>query len=199
MEHALEELKEIIGKNIIELRKQNGMTQAELAEKLNYSDKAVSKWECGDAVPDIAVLKMTAELFGVTVDYLIHEDHGSMPDPVNVNDTKKRNKVIITALSASLVWLIVTFIFTLMNIFSVGEWQTWLLFIYAVPATLIVLLVFNSIWGDRRKNYAIVTGIIWTVLAAVYCSLLKYNVWIIFILGVPLQIIVILWSGLQKK
>lgn len=194
----MDELKVIIGKNIIELRKQNGMTQAELAEKLNYSDKAVSKWECGDAVPDISVLKMIAELMGVTVDYLIHETHETMPQPVNVNDTKKRNKIIITALSASLVWLIVTFLFIILDIFYTGNWSTWLLFLYAVPATLVVLLVFNSIWGNTRKNYAIVTALIWSVLAALYCSLLEYNLWLIFILGVPSQIIVILWSGIRK-
>ena len=61
----MEELREIIAKNISDLRKKSGLTQIELAEKLNYSDKAVSKWERGDSVPDVGVLKQIADLFGV--------------------------------------------------------------------------------------------------------------------------------------
>ena len=49
-------LKTIIAKNIVLLRTGERLTQAELAERLNYSDKAVSKWERGESLPDIAVI-----------------------------------------------------------------------------------------------------------------------------------------------
>ena len=67
----LEELKLITASNIINLRTQAGMTQAELGSKLNYSDKTISKWERAEAIPDAFVLKQMGELFGVSVDNLL--------------------------------------------------------------------------------------------------------------------------------
>ena len=58
----MEDLKLIIAKNIVMLRRRDGMTQFELAQRLNYSDKAVSKWERGESVPDIAVLKALTDI-----------------------------------------------------------------------------------------------------------------------------------------
>ena len=71
----MEDLKKIIARNIVDLRRANNMTQLELAEKLNYTDKAVSKWERGESLPDISVLKTIADLFGVKIDYLVTVDH----------------------------------------------------------------------------------------------------------------------------
>ena len=67
----LSELKLVSASNIIRLRTQAGMTQVELGAKLNYSDKTVSKWERGEAIPDAYVLTRLADLFGVSVDYLL--------------------------------------------------------------------------------------------------------------------------------
>ena len=61
----MEDLREIIAKNIADLRREQNLTQAELAARLNYSDKAVSKWERGESMPDITVLKEIADLFSV--------------------------------------------------------------------------------------------------------------------------------------
>ena len=194
----MNELKQIIGKNIIELRKKNGMTQAELAEKINYSDKAVSKWECGDAVPDIGVLKQLAELLGVTVDYLLEENHDEQPAVYHESYARKKNKLIITFLSATLVWLIATLIFTIVNLCVEDAKYTGFVFIYTVPVTAVVFLVFNSIWGKPRFNYIIITVLIWTILTSVYFIFFEYNIWLIFILGVPAQLIIFLWSRLKK-
>ncbi len=194
----MEELKKIIGKNIIDLRKKQGLTQAELAERVNYSDKAVSKWECGDAVPDVGVLKQLADFFGVTVDYLLKAEHDTKPVAAEVNKTEWRNKKIITWLSICLVWLVSTLIFTILD-YSVPEmtWN-WLLFVYAVPISLVVLLVFNSIWGRVKRNFIIITGLVWSFLACIYLTFLEMNLWLIFMVGIPAQIIIILWSGLKK-
>ena len=181
----MNELKQIIGKNIIELRKKNGMTQAELAEKINYSDKAVSKWECGDAVPDIGVLKL-------------EENHDEQPAVYHESYARKKNKLIITFLSATLVWLIATLIFTIVNLCVEDAKYTGFVFIYAVPVTAVVFLVFNSIWGKPRFNSIIITVLIWTILTSVYFIFFEYNIWLIFILGVPAQLIIFLWSRLKK-
>lgn len=194
----MNELKQIIGKNIIELRKSKGLTQAELAEKINYSDKAVSKWECGDSMPDVSVLKQLAELLGVTVDYLLCEDHVEAPAVQQESYARKKNKLIITFLSATLVWLIATLIFTIVNLCAPDAQYSGFVFIYATPATAVVFLVFNSIWGNQRWNFAIITALIWTILASLYFVFFEYNIWLIFILGIPAQIIVLLWSRLKK-
>ena len=59
----MKDLKLVIAKNIAKLRVDSNMTQNELAQKLNYSDKAVSKWERGESLPDISVLVQIAEIF----------------------------------------------------------------------------------------------------------------------------------------
>ena len=71
----MEDLKKIIAKNITDLRTAKGITQLELAEKLMYSDKNISKWERAEAVPDVVVLKTLADMYGITVnDFLVENN-----------------------------------------------------------------------------------------------------------------------------
>ena len=193
----MEDIKKIIGKNIIELRKRQGLTQAELAEKVNYSDKAVSKWECGDAVPDISVLKQLADYLNVTVDYLLQEEHTEKPVEQPVNHIVKRNQRLITFLSVALVWLVATILFTILDYVPGLDWQ-WLVFVYSAPLSFIVLLIFNCIWGMTKWNFAIITGLVWTFLISIYLTFLSLNLWMIYVIGVPAQIIIILWSAIKK-
>ncbi len=187
------ELKNIIAKNISELRKASGLTQLALAEKLNYSDKAVSKWESGASIPDVIVLKEIADLFGVTVDSLLSENCKAE----KVSPRKTRIHVIITLLSVMLVWLIGTLVFVSLGISGILK-NAWLAFVWPVPVSFIVVLIFNSIWGKRRLNYLVISFLMWTLLAAIYLSALKYNPWLLFVMGVPGQIIICLWSGMKK-
>ena len=137
------ELKNIIATNIAKARRASGLTQLQLAEKLNYSDKAVSKWESGASLPDIVVLKQIADLFGVSVDSLLSE-HSGKDVPLL---PRGRVHFIISALSVLLVWLIATVIFVTLAIANVPG-QLWLAFLWAVPVSLIVALVMNSVWGN---------------------------------------------------
>ncbi len=195
------DLRDIIAKNISELRQSVGITQSKLAEYLNYTDKAVSKWERGEAIPDVTVLKQIADYFEVSVDYLLEETHE--PPKKAPSRASRRNRFFISALAYALVWLIATFAFVEVNIFvKEAAFPTWLLFIYAVPASSVVALVFNSIWGRRRLNFLIISVGIWSALLAVYLTTLAvfgHNVWLVFIIGIPAEIIVLLWSGLSIK
>ena len=188
------ELKHIIAKNIARLRRENNMTQLALAEKLNYSDKAVSKWESGASLPDIVVLKEMADLFGVTVDSLLAEN-GKVERKA---PPRKRVHTVVTLLSVVLVWLVSTLFFVILTIAGIG-WHNWLAFIWPVPISFIVLLVFNSIWGNRRHNYLIISFLMWSLLASIYLTALPYNPWLVFVMGVPGQAIICLWSGMNKK
>ncbi len=197
----MNDLKPIIAKNISELRTAAGMTQIELAEKLNYSDKAVSKWERGESVPDVSVLLLVAELFGVTLDYLVHE-HESIKPVSELKKEKVRNRGLITGISVVLVWLIATVAFVSTDIASVEFSYRWLAFLWAVPASLIVWLVFNSVWFNKSVNFAIISLLMWSTLAAVYLTLLlaaSLNLWILFVLGIPGQVIIFMWSGIKVR
>jgi len=194
----MDDLKQIIAKNIVALRKSTPLTQAELATELNYSDKAISKWERAESIPDIVVLKQIADLFGVTVDYLLESEHKKNENySVKINAQEQKNKFIITLLAISLVWLIATIAFVSIGIVVKDISDLWLIYIYALPASFIVLLVFNSIWGKRRRNFFIITLLIWSVLLSIYISLIAYKILLIFVIGIPAQVIVFLWSGIK--
>lgn len=205
--YPLEDIKSIIAENIVRLRHRSGMTQIGLAEKLNYSDKAVSKWERGESVPDISVLKNIADLFGVTVDYLIESGHEDDDDAIEVVvdeaalKKKKRSRAMITGMSVLLVWLIASVIFVPIDIATTDAVAHWLAYAYAVPASMLVWLIFNSIWFNRRRNYLIISLMVWTLLAAIHLSVLVggFNVWQIYLLGIPGQLIISLWSVIGKK
>ncbi len=199
----MKDLKEIIASNISDLRNEAGMTQMKLAQLLNYSDKAVSKWERAESVPDIVVLKHIADCFDVSVDYLLCEEHEQYKENKRQRSRAvRKNNLIITGLSVLLVWFVATFIFVELNLLLPNAvLPSWIAFIYAVPVSLTVFLIFNSIWGKKRLNYLIISAMIWTGLLAFYLSsrfLTEENMWLVFILGIPSQMIVFLWSGLKK-
>jgi transcriptional regulator with XRE-family HTH domain len=195
----MNDLKCIVAANISELRRQHGVTQLDLAERLNYSDKAVSKWERGESLPDVATLKKIAEIFSVTVDYLLQAEH-TQEKAIRreYSGKQKRNRLLITAISGVLVWLIATFIYVNIDLWTNDLHGHWLTFVYAVPATAIVLLVFNSIWGQPRWNFAIVSFLMWSLLTAFCLTMLPMNLWLLFLVGIPGQVIILLWAGIRK-
>ena len=196
----MNDLKMIIAKNIVDLRRSHSITQAELAEKLNYTDKAVSKWERGESLPDILILKNIADLFNVSVDYLLSETHNKKTENINLG-YKKHNRKLISWMSIFLVFLIATFICAIAKILELKNSFYWLPFIYAIPVAIILGLIFNSMWFKKKHNYLIVSLLIWSTLTTIYLTSLAsgHNLWIIFILGIPTQAIVLLWSGIHYK
>ena len=198
----MSELKSIIAKNIADLRKQSGLTQLELAEKLNYSDKSISKWERADAIPDVTVLKEIADLFGVSLDYMVEQEHKQKTIEKITNFKKLHNRAFITGICVLAVWLIALAGFVINDIIAgSGIKFTWLSFVYAVPLTFIVWLVLNSIWFNKRRNYLIISFLMWSVLAALVItfSFFEINIWKILLVGIPAQIIIIFWSRLGYK
>lgn len=199
-----EKLKHQLGANIASYRKSLGLTQVGLAEKLNYSDKAVSKWERGESMPDVLTLTQLAELYGVTVDDLL-ADPNALPENTSkvekvmekaVEKTLKRkaDKGMILGLSSLLVWFVALLLFVVVSSLDVP--YSWIAFIYAIPADAIVMLSLRSAWRDFRWNKTLVSVIVWGCLLSIYMSLLvflKVNIWKIFLLGIPGQIAVFMW------
>ncbi len=208
----MDNIKSIVAKNISELRQEKKMTQSDLAVQLNYSDKAVSKWERGESLPDVTVLKKIADLFGVSLDYLVEAEHPvaepavESADPgeaqaVPEHDTGLRTHAVITAISILLVWLVATLIYFLLDMLLAHAAVCSVVFVYAVPVSMIVWLVFNAIWFDRRRNYMIISFLMWSVLLSIFLSLLPFsvNIWRVFLLGIPGQVIIWLWSRMRVK
>ena len=200
----MEDIKPIIAKNITALRQNAKLTQIELAERLNYSDKAVSKWERAESIPDITVLKAIADMFGVPLDYLVRENSDVSPVPEEVQDApvKNRKRKVITALSILLVWLVAALVFMVLDMVGIPKQLHYLAFAYAVPASMIVWLVMNSIWFSRRTNYLIISLLMWTTMGCTALLLrlvAEINFWQILIPGALGQVIIITWSKMQSK
>ncbi len=185
----------IIGNNIKELRKINKMTQNDLAEKLNYSNKAVSRWESGEVIPDVQTLNNICEVFEIPIENIFKEQ---LPTEKVKKEYKFRmgNKMAITLLSVLLVWLIATVTYVYSRItFNDNLWQV---FIWAIPLSCIISIVFNSIWGRKFFNFVLISILIWSTLTSIYLQFIEYNMWLIFFIGIPMQIGVILWSNIHK-
>ena len=197
----MEDIKPIIAKNITALRQGAKLTQIELAERLNYSDKAVSKWERAESIPDITVLKAIADMFEVPLDYLVRDntDRPVVQEEQEPVPAKKRNHKVVTALSILLVWFVAAVVFVILDMVALDTKLHFLSFAYAVPVSMIVWLVMNSIWFTRHHNYLIISLLMWTALGSVVLTLLLVgiNVWQLMILGVLGQIIIATWSRMQ--
>ncbi len=188
-----------IARNLASYRKAAGYTQAELAEKINYSDKSVSKWEQGNGVPDIYILLQLASLYGVTVNDLIGEDG----ERIAAHAKKKthRLRLLIILLSCGIVWLVATSAFVLLQLIAPGgAW--WLAFLYAVPVTAILLVVYASIWKYRTLNFISISLIVWGTISCMFLTALALggkaeSTWFLFLIGVPLQIMEIFWASLR--
>ena len=191
-----EKLREYFARNLAYYRKALGLTQIELAEKLNYSDKSVSKWERGDGLPDLAVTVQIAEIFGLSVNDLVAEK------PRRKLMTT-RNKIIITLLSMGVAWLVATVLFFLCEIIfpEVSVW--WLFYIYAIPISAVVGIVFSCIWWKKIHIFATISTLIWSVAlcvmltVSVAASVPKIS--LIFIVAAVVQILAVLWFLIKKQ
>jgi len=200
----MDTLKEIIANNLIKFRKNCGLTQLELAEKLKYSDKNISKWERGESVPDVIILKQLADIYNITVDDFLVEDNKK--GLISSNDNKKsktrkmtKKQALITLLSVSIVWLVATLFFGIFsNVVGVAPFA-WYAFVIALPASCVVTLVFSSLWCTNLLNAIIVSLLIWLSALTIFVIFsFVNNIWFIFIVSIPLQILDILWFVFRK-
>lgn len=191
------DIKDNVAKNLIKYRKALDLTQADLAAKLNYSDKAVSKWERAESVPDIFILNQIADLFGITVDALISPPKEEKPSIVKQIG---RKRLIIGLMAAGLVWLVAILCYTMLELIipSVNNvWKTWLALIYAIPITFFIMLILTSVWGKSITNMIVTSLFVWTLILSIFLTLNTVlsappaGLWQIFLIGIPLQALTI--------
>lgn len=193
----MEDLKLVFASNLIRLRTGAGLKQTELGEKLNYSDKSISKWERAEALPDAAVLKKMAEIFGVTVDYLLTgHDQWEPSEDTNVRRALTFSTTMVTGVAIASIWTLALLTFVILWLLGQTEW---LILIWAIPVSLVTLLVFNSVWNAGRNNRFIVAGLVFSMILLVYLSLLSSNPWQLFLLVVPAEIVVFLSFRIKKN
>ena len=188
----MNDIKDIFAKNLSELRQASGMTQLELGERLNYSDKTVSKWERGESIPDAGILKQIADVFGVTVDYLLDPEHAAGAAPAVVleeNDTVYRRHMTIRRIVLAGVWLLSFVIIVLCWI--VTQKFFWLILIWTLPVSFLLSIIFTSLWSRNkgRDNYIFISLFIFSILLAIYLSALKANLWMLFLVMIPVEVL----------
>ena len=189
-------LEQIFAANLTALRREKEWTQAELAEKINYSDKSVSKWERGDGLPDLKVLIQLADLFGVTLDCFITEDGAKQQNQYKVPKQKIGFRVIIELLAVSIVFLFATVVYV--GVATYARTYPWTVFVWALPISFAVLTLFNIRWKFRVCAVVFGSIIVWTLLAATYLQLLSYNLWMLFLIGIPAQAAIIFGTQMWR-
>lgn len=185
------ELNKIIAHNLCTLRKKSGLTQLQLAEKINYSDKAVSKWEKGDCLPSIYVLMTVADFYGVTLQEIVSENKVVEP-----KKGKKDIKTMVSLLSWATVWLVATIVFVVLRYISPVE-RAWLSFIIAIPASFLVCTIFSVVWKWRLPTAIFSSFFVWTSIMAISLILTSSQIWLVYLIGIPLQFIIIFGTVLS--
>lgn len=194
----MENLNKIIAKNLIRYRTQSGMTQIELAEKINYSDKSISKWERGDGIPDIYVLVNLAKIYGITVNDLLEDNNIDDIDDVIPMEAKNGKKFYIALLSIGLTWFIATLVYAILFMIPTIKDYAWLSFIYAIPVSGIVFQVFSAMWGNSITNVIASSIILWGVLISICISFKIHTIWILCVAGGVFEILIIIWFMFRK-
>ena len=191
---------ELLAKNLVYYRKASGLTQLELAEKFNYSDKSISKWERGEGFPDVFVLKSLADFYGINVDDFYSEEHKK----ITVKHNQKRKQIFIRLLSIG-IGLLVTFLtFFLLDTLLPKEsvFKPWLVFIYGLLVVSIIWLVWEFIYHKRFVRMLATSAVIWTAALSIYLTffvVMNLNLYLIFIVAIPLQVLEVLWFLFRNK
>ncbi len=194
----MDELKLVVASNLIKLRQAAGMTQAELGEKLNYSDKTVSKWERGESIPDAYVLTRLAEIYGLTVDELLRSNSDWKPmDEKGPASERTFSSNVVTLVAIVGIWTMAVIMFVVCWVAM--DQVIWQIFASAVPVTLVTWLVLNSVWNGGRHNMLIVMALVAAIVTLVFLLLLRWNPWQLFLILIPAELLVFLCFHIRRR
>lgn len=191
----MKDIKTIISHNLIELRKSRGLTQNELADKLAYSDNMVSRWERGEITPSIETLQKISEFYSVPLTSLLQDN--ALEEEKQETKIQDIKKFSIVLLMVTTLWLIITVAFVLAN--TIHHLNMWKLFILGIPLTCCVLLLFNGSWNKYIYRFVVLSVLVWSFLAFVYLQFLEYNIFFIFLIGIPLELALVIWAFIKPK
>lgn len=200
----LNELKHVTAANLIKLRGEAGLTQAELGAMLNYSDKTISKWERGEAIPDAFVLKQLSALYKVTVDQLLSpaeswETEKSDPEEnteENIKEEKSYSEEVIIALSVLSVWTAGLIAFVILWLFDLIFWQ---IFLICLPVSMLLLLVLLCVFKCHKALPYVIAAFVLSIFIMLYFFIPFKNPWQIFLVCIPAVGIVFLACNVKKR
>ncbi len=179
-------MKATFAANLTRLRNAASMTQLELAERLNFSDKAVSKWERAESMPDVYTVKQLADLFQVSVDDLLTPVE-EWKKPVIKGKLDKKHRItggLITLVVLVSIVAVALLVFVILWLAGMPEPRV---FVYMLPAVFITWLVLNSTMLDGKHNRYITMGLVFSVVAVVYAALISINPWQLFLFAIPAE------------
>ena len=189
----MKNLRDIIPNNIVVLRRKKGLTQVDLAKKINYSDKAVSRWEKGEVLPDIETLQQVAKVLGVPLEYMLEEHTAEETE----NKQPRKNEMIFASLVISAVWTVLSILFVYLRITNIMIY--WQAFVWGVPITAFCCLYFYRKWKNKVFNLIVLTILNWSLLASIYCQFIDHNPWLVFIVGIPIEAAIVTSSFANPK
>lgn len=192
-------VKEIVRENLVKLRKEKKLTQMELAEKIGYSDKAISRWETGEVNPDIETLEKLSELYEVDITVFFSKYDAKEYKAEAFKENQTGRKIAVWILMVVALWYMGLMFFIYNNTFRVVESRSWLVFIWLVPLTFILCIILNVKWGNALFGIIFSSLLCWTLLTAIYLQFLDYNLYLLFISGVPVQMAILLLAYMRRK
>ncbi len=191
----MEDIKDTIARNLTELRTNAKLTQLQLAGMLNYSDKAVSKWERGEAIPDLRVLIKLSEIYGITVDEIVKGKN--VKPQIQPKSKIFGNHAFITAMSMVLVWFIATIVFIVFYYIPQTAPYAYLAFVVAPLPTAVVFTVFSLLWYNRLTDAIGSTCIVFTIVVIAHVFVLTFTdfkkIYLLYIVAAVLELLIILW------
>lgn len=197
----MDNLNDIVASNLQTLRKANKLTQQEFAETLGYSDKSISKWELGKAIPSADVLLTIADFYNVKVDDILRKSIKPSDTTAGNEEKKNRNKIVITALTGCFVLIVATCIFV-NGVISDNTYDLWIAFVWSLPAIgLFCGLLTLKFWGKGIASSVLLSIFIWGLMLSfslTFYLFFSQNIFFIFFVGIPLQIALLLYNQLKK-
>ena len=190
------QLRNTIAKNLANLRKNKKLTQAELAQKFGYSDKAVSKWETGETLPDIEILYSLCTFYDVSLDFLTHEitEENKNQYITHYNRRIIINNALIESLFITFVWILASIVYVYLSLYNGIDY--YLIYVRALPVSFFIGILFIKVWKEKIYSLIITSLFAWSLVIAIYLQLLQYdsqwNIWPLFFLLIPIQIAIIL-------
>ncbi len=176
-----DELKANFALNIKNLRGKVGLTQAQLGEKLGFSDKTISKWENGDVMPDVFTLDHIASYFKLTVNDLIKKQTAFEPH------LKKRHALIILCTFFGIMALACICYFFLAKVAFVD--RAWLVFLVAPIVFFVSMIVLMAVFYDYKYVILAVSLLTWSIAFAFFFSFLDRQMWELFLIAGILQVL----------
>ena len=193
----MDELATIVSENLIALRKGKKLTQQELAEKLGYSDKLISKWELGKAVPSVDKLMKLASFYNVPLETLVTKNGFKSDVVTKKGDRNMTNKVTIMAMAGTFILFVAVAIYV-NSLLTASNPTNWIAFLYMVPAIGLVDGILDfKFFGRNTALWILLSVALWGILFSVSLHFFFYmdqNIFYILLVGIPLQISIILFG-----